>query len=80
MAGSCWAVWYVRAMGQGPCAFKKTDVARAVKAVAAAGQPVACVRFDRDGGFTIVIGNPGEGESAKIADNEVEDWINKHAH
>ena len=35
-------------MGRGPCAYKATDVTRAVKAVIAAGQPVACVRVAAD--------------------------------
>jgi Mrp family chromosome partitioning ATPase len=63
-------------MGNGPCAFKEADVRRAVKALRAAGVDVAGVRFNKDG-FTVITGKPGG--SAKIADNEVEDWINKHA-
>jgi hypothetical protein len=47
-------------MGHGPAAFKETDVVRAVRAIAKAGQPVAGVKFDRDGGFTVVIGKAGD--------------------
>jgi hypothetical protein len=47
----------VSIMGRGPCAWKETDVRRAVKAVAATGQPVKGVRFDKDG-FTVLTGEP----------------------
>jgi hypothetical protein len=47
-------------MGHGPAAFKEADVSRAVRAVTKTGQPVAGVRFYKDGGFTVVIGKPGE--------------------
>jgi hypothetical protein len=67
-------------MGQGPSAFKEADVKRAVRAIGATGQPIAGVRFHRDGGFTVVIGKPSDSESVKIADTEVDAWINKHAH
>lgn len=43
-------------MAHGPLAFKQTDVTRAVKAITAAGQSVAGVKFDSDGGFTVLIG------------------------
>ena len=66
-------------MRRGPCAFKEADVFRAVRAIAKAiGQPPAGVRFARDGGFTVFIGQAGEQESAQINDNEVEAWIAKH--
>jgi hypothetical protein len=67
-------------MGQGRAAFKETDVKRAVKALVEAGQPIARVVFNRDGRFAVEIGKPGEKESAKLNDNEVEDWIAKHVH
>jgi hypothetical protein len=67
-------------MGHGPCAFKESDVKRAVKAALAAGLDVAGVRFTKDGGFTVIAGKPGASESEKIGGNEVEDWIAKHAH
>ena len=66
-------------MGHGPLAFKESAVRRALKAVIAAGQPVAGVKFDRDGGFTVVIGKPGDaragvaGEDAATSDGE---WDN----
>jgi hypothetical protein len=67
-------------MGHGPAAFKETDVKRAVKAVTDAGQPIAGVRFHRDGGFTVMIGKAGDQPGAEINNNDVEDWIAKHVH
>jgi hypothetical protein len=55
-------------MGHGRCAFKEADVRRAVKAIAATGQPIAGVRFNRDGGFTVVIGKPGEVTKTNVWD------------
>jgi hypothetical protein len=57
-------------MGRGPCAFKASDVARAVKAVAAAGQPVRGVRFEKDGGFVVMIGEP----SSEEISSDVNPW------
>ena len=47
-------------MGRGSCAFKEADVKRAVRAVKAAGQPVKGVRFTKEGGFTVIIGDPND--------------------
>jgi hypothetical protein len=52
-------------MGHGPCAFKQRDVRAAVKAVTDAGQPVAGVRFFKDGGFVVVVEKPGNCEVLK---------------
>jgi hypothetical protein len=65
-------------MGHSPAAFKETDVTRAVRAVRKAGEPVAGVRFYRDGGFTVLVAEPGNSALIKLNDNEVEDWITKH--
>lgn len=43
-------------MTRGRCAFRETDVKRAVKAVKAAGEPVQGVRFLSDGGFVVLVG------------------------
>lgn len=56
-------------MGHGKCTFKEADVKRAVKAVAAAGQPVQGVRFDKDG-FTVMIGEPVKANGTTDAKNE----------
>ena len=47
-------------MGRSSCAFKEADVKRAVRAVKAAGQPVKGVRFTKEGGFTVIIGDPND--------------------
>lgn len=47
-------------MARGTCAFKEADVKRAVKAVQAAGQPIKGVRFNKEGGFTVIIGDPND--------------------
>ncbi len=38
------------------CNFRERDVVRAVKAITAAGQHVRGVRFDRTGGFVVLVG------------------------
>jgi hypothetical protein len=43
-----------------PSRFKKTDVTRATRAVIAAGLDVTRVDFQKDGGFAIITGKPGE--------------------
>jgi hypothetical protein len=43
-------------LGRAASAFKETDVTRALRAVAAAGQPIRGVRFDKLGGFVVLIG------------------------
>ena len=45
-------------MGRAASAFKETDVTRALRAVAAAGHPIRGVRFDKSGGFVVLIGKP----------------------
>ena len=43
------------------CTFKERDVTRAVKAVTKAGQKASGVRFEKDGGFTVMIsGKPAD--------------------
>jgi hypothetical protein len=44
-------------MSRRQTAFTESDVKRAIKAITAAGQPVAGVRF-HDDGFTVLIGEP----------------------
>ena len=44
-------------MGRAASTFKETDVTRALRAVAAAGQ-VRGVRCDKSGGFVVLIGKP----------------------
>jgi hypothetical protein len=58
---------------------------RAVKALRAAGETVLDVKFEKDGGFRVVVASkPGEPEakpSDQESNNEVEQWLEKqHAH
>jgi len=46
-------------MGRGPCAFKESDLTRAVKAARKAGLEVERVEVDRDGKIVIITGKPG---------------------
>jgi len=50
-------------------AFRQSDVRRAVQAIAAAGQPVKGVRFDKEGGFVVIIGTTDETENSKFKTN-----------
>jgi hypothetical protein len=63
-------------MARGKLSFKKTDVTRAVKAVAAAGVKVARVEVDTAGKIVIIAA--GEPES-QLAGNELDMWRAKRA-
>jgi hypothetical protein len=64
-------------VGKAACSFKEADVMRAVKAVCKAGQTVAGVRFNRDGGFTVVVGRPVETNGqASVNTSEAGEWDN----
>jgi hypothetical protein len=65
-------------MGRGPCVWKQTDVQRAIKAVAATGQPVGGVRFDKDG-FTVVIGEPHGSDSNDKTENDWDEIVDGKA-
>jgi hypothetical protein len=47
-------------MSRGPARFTKRDLAKAMKAVAAAGLSVAEIRVDKDGARIVVVGEPGK--------------------
>jgi hypothetical protein len=60
---------------RGQCLFKESDVTRAVRAVAKTGQPVAGVRFNRDGGFTVIVGEEVPADShASDLDRELAEF------
>jgi hypothetical protein len=42
-------------MARAACNFRERDVVRAVRAIAAAGQHVRGVRFDKTGGFVVLV-------------------------
>lgn len=62
-------------MSRGPCRFIQRDVTKAVKAVAAAGMPVAKVEVDKDGKIIVVVGEPGKAEALSPLDQ----WMADHA-
>ena len=61
-------------MGRGSCAFKEADVKRAVRAVKAAGQPIKGVRFTKEGGFTVIIGDPNANDKTDHEDDTPNTW------
>jgi hypothetical protein len=68
-------------MGKGTCTFRETDVARAVRGVEKAGKPVAGVRFERDGGFTVLVGGkPDETASCLKSGNPWDEVLDDGAH
>jgi hypothetical protein len=49
-------------MSRGPARFTQRDLAKAMKAVAAAGLSVAEIRVDKDGARIVVVGEAGKAE------------------
>lgn len=43
--------------GRGPCAFRQSDLTRAVKSLKTAGVEIARIEFDKDGRPVIITGN-----------------------
>ena len=60
-------------MGKGPCAFKKSDIMRAVGAARKAGLEIVHVKVSRDGGIDIVVGKPSDAGSGTTA-TEKNEW------
>lgn len=58
-------------MSRGPCRFTQRDVTKAVKAVVAAGVPVAKVEVDKDGKIVVVTGEPS---NTAVPDREANEW------
>lgn len=50
-------------MSRGPARFTQRDLAKAIKAVAAAGMSVTEIRVDKNGARIVVGGEPGKGEA-----------------
>jgi hypothetical protein len=55
------------------CNFRERDVIRAVKAITAAGQHVRGMRFDKAGGFVVLLGDQPDDAKAANAWDEVLD-------
>jgi hypothetical protein len=55
------------------CNFRERDVIRAVKAITAAGQRVHGVRFDKAGGFVVLVGDRPDAAKTANAWDEVLD-------
>ena len=50
-------------MSRGPARFTQRDLAKAIKAVAAAGLSVQRSEVDKDGKIVVVVGEPGKAEA-----------------
>jgi hypothetical protein len=50
------------------CNFRERDVIRAVKAITAAGQHVRGVRFDKAGGFVVLVSEPEQSDDTNSWD------------
>jgi hypothetical protein len=64
-------------MSRTKCAFRQSDVTRAVKAVRAAGVDVAGVKVEKDG-FTVITGKPND-ITVEPATNDLDKWIAANA-
>jgi hypothetical protein len=63
-------------MSRRPCAFRETDVKRAVRAVRAAGIEIARVEIGKDGSIVVVPGKPTKARDANGEGNEWDDLTN----
>jgi hypothetical protein len=52
-------------MGSGPSRFRKTDVTRAVQAVAKTGVSIARVEIAKDGAIAVIPGEPADAPTLK---------------
>jgi hypothetical protein len=59
---------------RGPCTFRQTDIARAIRAVRAAGVAVARVEVAKDGKIVIVTGESKAQDSGRDGTGEVNEW------
>ena len=62
-------------MARRPSLFKERDVARATRAVMAAGLNVARVEIEKDGRIVVV---PGKA-NGEPSDNDLDQWMTRHA-
>jgi hypothetical protein len=61
-------------MGRAPSTFKKSDITRAVKAIAAAGLSVVGVKISPQGEIEVVTGDRPKQDSSAL-----DNWMAKHA-
>jgi hypothetical protein len=64
-------------MTRATTSFKKSDVAKAYKAIIDAGGQVARVEVDTDGRIIVVIGKPSERSGTELT--ELDAWMAKRA-
>jgi hypothetical protein len=62
-------------VSHGPARFRQKDLAKALKAVAAAGMAVAEIKVDKDGLRIVVVGEAGKTD----ANNPLDQWMADHA-
>jgi hypothetical protein len=62
-------------MGRGRRPFTQSDVAKAIKAITAAGHPVTSVCFSREG-FTVMIGKPNDNGNGDAETNPWDEVLN----
>jgi hypothetical protein len=58
-------------MSRGPHTFRQRDLTRAVRAVLAAGTPVAKVEVDKAGKIVVIVGEP---DKTGAVDSEANEW------
>ena len=61
-------------MARRPSLFKERDVARATRAVMAAGLNVARVEIEKDGRIVVV-----SGKATELSCNDLDHWMMRHA-
>jgi hypothetical protein len=63
-----------------PCAFKQSDVTRALKAAKSAGYQSVRLEMDADGRIAAIVAGDGVGKSNEVAsENPFDQWVQKHA-
>jgi hypothetical protein len=58
-----------------PCAFRQTDVTRALKAARAAGFEHVRVEIDKSGNIVVQVGKP----DGVVSENPLDQWMKEHA-
>jgi hypothetical protein len=61
-------------MVRGPCTFRQSDIARAIRAVQAAGLQIAGVKISETGAIEVVTGAAPAQDSAADGKGEANEW------